>query len=252
MNFVDKKLLLSPNVAEIMHKHVDHIDQLVAQHGEPAVFHKSDGSPITPLDLALSAFFEELWAQHWPQYTFYSEEKFSSWAYPLLALDPLDGTREYINRRPEWAVSLGLLLGPDFSGEGWIYNPVTKSLYANPALRKFQVKKMYQGEISRTEWEQIPFDKSQPLYPLQPLGSIAYKLGRLAMGETDFVISFRPKNIWDIAAGTILCRQAGMKFYAEGQEVNLAQKLFRPPLIWCHPELFTELSQTYCGTGTSH
>jgi myo-inositol-1(or 4)-monophosphatase len=243
---VDKKSLLNQKLRLSLGKYVDQIDQQVLCHAVPQVKYKPDGSPVTPLDLLLSDFFAQIAAQEFPAYTFYSEESFSSWRFPLLALDPIDGTREYIAGRAEWAISVGLVEAEDFTGEGWIYNPITRQLFAEPMLKPFVAKSHYVGEISRSEWEKgeiPPLDDEK--FKLNPMGSIAYKLARLSHGETDYVLSCRPKNIWDIAAGTILCRQAGLKFYAQGREVTEVKQLFQPPLIWCHPQLFPELCSLF-------
>ena len=77
------------------------------------------------------------------------------------------------------------------------------------------------------------------------MGSIAYKLARLANGESDFVVSLAPKNIWDIAGGTLLCFKSGMKFYSQGKEVTKVQKLYQPPLIWSSSEVSPELLKLF-------
>lgn len=219
---------------------------IVRKHPTPVIQKKADGSPVTELDIALSEFIEEKFTNE-TDLTFYSEEKFSSWKFPLLALDPLDGTREYILNRSEWAMSIGLFPESDFSkGEGWVFNPLTEECFDEAIPKSFQEKSIYRGEVSRSEWEQGLFKSvKETKLKIDPMGSIAYKLGRLSHGDCDFVVSLRPKNIWDVAGGTVLCQKAGMKFYSQGKEVKDVQKLYLPPLIWCHEELFSLLSQSF-------
>lgn len=204
---------------------------------------KLDGSPVTALDLALSELTEKIAEKHFPGVIFYSEEKFSKWGFPLLAIDPLDGTREYLARRPEWALSIGIFNSEDFKGQGWVYNPVTKELFEEESITlTYPQKQQYRGEVSRTEWENNLFVKLKSnKFKLQPMGSIAYKLGRLSAGKIDFVISLYPKNIWDIAGGSLLCQKSGIKFYSEGREVTEVKQKYLPPLIWCREEIFSEL-----------
>ena len=241
---MDKKQLLSPNLATIMLNFATKINHLVGLHPSPKIQIKNDGSPVTELDLALSRLLEDMALEFYPEVTFYSEEKYSDWKFPLLAIDPLDGTREYIRNRPEWAVSVGHFESSAFSGEGWVYNPVTKELYQSEMLPvSFKVKPQYSGEVSHSEWNKGQYQllKSEK-FKLTPVGSIAYKLGRLAAGQVDFVISLAPKNIWDIAGGTLLCQKSKIKFYSQGKEVTEVLPTYLPPLIWCHEELFEELS----------
>lgn len=233
---MDKKFLLSQTS-------VDAIDQIVKNHPIPASTFKEDGSPVTQLDLSLSEFIEKLCLRQFPNHTFYSEEKFSEWKFPLIALDPLDGTREYINGNPEWAISLGIFNKNEFVGEGWIYNPLTKEQFDHGKYLPFEKKSRYCGEVSRSEWESGFFKNfSSQKFSLSPMGSIAYKLGRLSHNKCDFVVSLRGKNIWDIGAGTLLCKEAGFKFYSQGKEVSEVKPFYEAPLIWCSEEIFSELS----------
>ncbi len=240
---MDKKLLLGPNLARIMVDYVPNINELVALLPFSPPSSESDGSPVTALDLALSELIETIAAKYFPDVVFYSEEKFSTWGFPLLAIDPLDGTREYLARRPEWALSIGLFDSQDFKGQGWVYNPVTKELFEEESIvATYPQKSHYLGEVSRTEWESNLFVKlKSDKFKLQPMGSIAYKLGRLSAGKIDFVISLYPKNIWDIAGGSLLCQKSGIKFYSEGREVTEVKQKYLPPLIWCREEIFLEL-----------
>lgn len=241
---MDKKQLLSPNLARIMVDLIPQINELTRLHPSAPATMKLDGSPVTSLDLALSVLIENMALVKYPQVTFYSEENYSKWDFPLLAIDPLDGTREYIRNRPEWAVSIGLFSSSQFEGEGWVYNPLTQELFNSQLPSNNHVDKShFYGEVSHSEWDKGLFQLfKSPKFTLKPMGSIAYKLGRLAAGKIDFVISLAPKNIWDIAGGTLLCHQSGMKFYSQGKEVTEVKQLYQPPLIWCHEELFPELS----------
>ena len=243
---MDKKSLLIKSLAKTMKIHLESLNNLVQQHPIARIQHKSDGSPVTDLDHSLSAYIEAIFDREFKDSTFYSEEKFSEWKFPLLALDPLDGTREYIEGRNEWAISLGYFPSEEFAGEGWIYNPKTGECFSEVCPIPFKKKPSYKGEVSRSEWKSGLFTgKNTTEFGVEPVGSIAYKLGRLSSGQSDFVVSLRPKNIWDIAGGTLLCKEAGLKFYSQGKEVKKVQKLYEPPLIWCHEELFSELSQIY-------
>lgn len=226
--------------------HLPQINNIVRNNPSAQIATKSDGTPVTQLDILLSEYIESLMDKHFPHVTFYSEENFSDWKFPLLALDPLDGTREYIEGRDEWAVSLGVFPNHDFKGEGWVYNPKTSECFSNPKKIHFKDKSIFRGEVSRSEYKSGLFqNQKSERFVIGPMGSIAYKLGRLSDDKCDFVVSLRPKNIWDIAGGTLLAKMAGMKFYSQGREVTTVEKVYKAPLIWCHEEIFSELSKLY-------
>lgn len=225
---------------------LDRIDGVVQQHLIPEVHLKADHSPVTTLDIVLSKLVEEIHSAHFARSIFYSEENYNDWAFPLMAIDPLDGTREYAEGRSEWAVSIGYFTDEKFEGEGWVYNPMTRERFDAPEKLTFTSKANYVGEVSGHEWKSGLYkNHKSEKFQIKPLGSIAYKLGRLSYGKTDFVVSLNPKNIWDIAGGTLLCNQAGLKFYSQGRLVTKVQKTFEPPLIWCPEELFSELSALF-------
>lgn len=225
-----------------MSSHFPDIKSLLNKYPRPLITIKTDGSPVTELDLALSALMESVSHTHYPDCCFYSEENFSDWKFPLLALDPLDGTREYIDGRPEWALSVGIFEDEDFTGEGWVANPVSNEIFSMKTVKEFIPKDTLIGEASRSEFKQGLYDDFESeKFSLIPRGSIAYKLGKLSHGKIDFVVSLRPKNIWDIAGGTLLCKQGGYKFYSGGREVTKVAKLYEPPLLWCHPSVLPEL-----------
>ena len=245
---MDKKPLLIKYLARILKNHLAGIDDLVRRYPQAEVQFKQDGSPVTELDLFLSSHIELIMQDNYPEATFYSEEKFDEWKFPLVALDPLDGTREYIEGRDEWAISVGLFQSENFEGEGWVYNPKCSEEFTQDVVPyEFHTKSSYLGEVSRSEYNKQLFQRfyDEGKFVIKPVGSIAYKLARLAYQNSDFVVSLRPKNIWDIAGGTLICKKAGLKFYSQGKEVTTVQKLYEPPLIWCHEELFSELSKIF-------
>lgn len=243
---VDKKSLMDRNLADIMSSHNPDIASLLKKFPHPLVKMKPDGSPVTELDLALSELMEEISKKHFSDCCFYSEENFGAWKFPLLALDPLDGTREYVAGRAEWALSVGIFESDRFEGEGWVANPVTKEIFSMKTLKPFVLKDKLRGEASRSEFDQGLYDRVQSdKFEIIPRGSIAYKLGKLSAGKLDFVVSLRPKNIWDIAGGSLLCKAAGLEFYSRGEIVTTVAKLYEPPLLWCHPSVFRKLSEQF-------
>ena len=130
-------------------------------------------------------------------------------------VDPIDGTREYLEGVPEYAVSVGLSV----EGEpvlGVVYNPAKDEMYAaiscDPVERDpARPQRNFEALVGRGEhrWDELP--------PLpgggraRGVGSVAYRLALLADGTGDAVLTGYGRSEWDVAAGIALCRAAGLR-----------------------------------------
>ncbi len=136
-------------------------------------------------------------------------------------VDPLDGTREFVQGIPEFCVSIGYVENGK-PVAGGICNPATKETIigaidcgvtyngqpAQPSQRKTLKGSLIlasRSEVKRGEWQQ--FLSSD--YQIRPMGSVAYKLGLVAAGKADITFTLTPKNEWDVAAGAALVQSAG-------------------------------------------
>lgn len=229
-------------------------------HGLSEVKTKDDNTLVTEVDFFISNLVENIFKNNkdYASYTFYSEEKNNIFSYPCIILDPIDGTKEMVNGVNECAISLSVLEGPSMI-EGvvekkpmhlnwsWIYNPFTGfergSFNNNFTLRVESEKKELFGLVSRTEWAKGTYGNMENIHPR---GSIAFKLGLLASGACDFVISTTPKNIWDIAAGTHLCVQQGIYLHSSSGVIeSLDKALYKPPLLWCSSKNLPSLTKKF-------
>ncbi|MBC7714351.1 MAG: hypothetical protein H7177_13485 [Rhizobacter sp.] len=214
---------------------------------------KSDNSIVTEIDLFVSTLLKEKLKAH-PEFNFYnffSEEEYDQLIFPCAILDPIDGTRELVKGRAECAVSLALMKSSDLSDPsnyGWLYNPFSGfSLDSSVPFvaSNDKSKQKVLGMVSRSEFEKGYFNNFiniDPRIEITPRGSVAFKLGLLASGGCEFVLSLSPKNIWDIAAGTILCAQRGIKLYQNGVEIkHLDEVLVKGILMWAPEELAEDL-----------
>jgi len=184
-------------------------------------------NPVTTADHAADSLLKEMLTESCPDYGWLSEETVDS---PdrlskerVWVVDPLDGTKEFIEGVPQFVVSIAIVE----NGEpvvGVLYNPVTKDTFAaakgegaflndNPihCVTKDSVGDMVilnsRSETRRGLWE--PF--ANTFGELRAIGSVAYKLGLTAAGKADIFASLRPKNEWDICAGNCIINEAGGK-----------------------------------------
>jgi myo-inositol-1(or 4)-monophosphatase len=136
-------------------------------------------------------------------------------------VDPLDGTREFVDGLPEWCISVGLVQS-GVAVAGGTSNPATGEVFLgamdcgvtyNGSAVRTSAWDCLQGarvlasrsEYKRGEWQQ--FDGGQ--FSIQPMGSVAYKLSLVAAGLADATWTLSPKHEWDIAAGVALVMAAG-------------------------------------------
>ena len=135
-------------------------------------------------------------------------------------VDPLDGTREFINGIPEFAVAIALI-EDGVPVLGVTYNPIKRELYSSARgagcylnsqrvrVTRTRVLKRAtvlasRSETARGEWQ--VFDK---MLKVSPTGSVAYKLAMVAAGKGDATFTRSPKSEWDIASGAALVAEAG-------------------------------------------
>jgi len=136
-------------------------------------------------------------------------------------VDPLDGTREFVAGIPEWCVSVGLV-EQGRAVAGGICNPATDELILGSretgvTLNGKPVQASQReglagalvlasrSEVKRGEWDRF---RGAP-FTIRPMGSVAYKLARVAAGLADATWTLVPKHEWDVAAGVALVEAAG-------------------------------------------
>lgn len=210
---------------------------------------KSDHSPVTEIDLLISTKIKNLKSASkvLASHHFFSEEDQESFGFPSIILDPIDGTRELVTGVNECAISLAILENEKFAGFSWIYNPFNHFEISSGREKKMITPNDYAGRpllgfLSRSEWKDGFGKNHSNDIVFKPVGSIAYKLALCAGGAADFVFSFRPKNIWDIAAGTMLLRERGFVLYERGIPVELVEnRRYMPPLLWTLPENYDRI-----------
>jgi len=184
---------------------------------------QADRTVVTKADIEADRILQDHLGKAFPDYGWLSEETKDDGSRfnrdRVWIVDPMDGTREFVMKVPEFVVSVALAE----KGQiilGVIYNPCTGELYE--AVRhggtNLNGKRLYcdhklddkpKVEVSRSDIEKNRFVDYESYLDLHPCGSIAYKLARLAVGRADSTLSVTPKNESDIAAGVLLVTEGG-------------------------------------------
>lgn len=191
------------------------------------VTHKAPDQPLTEADLEADRILRERLLAETPDYGWLSEESADR---PdrlererVWIVDPIDGTRSFIRRRPEFAISVGLV-ERGRAVLGVVSNPASCELYwavlgrgafgRDPGgmERRLHVRPESASRsllASRTELAAGEFEPFRDAWELLPVGSTAYKLARVAAGDGSAFISRGAKSEWDVCAGALLVQEAG-------------------------------------------
>jgi 3'(2'), 5'-bisphosphate nucleotidase len=200
-----------------------------------SVRHKADGSPVTDADLAAEAAIRDSLMRLAPALPIISEEQATP-PQPLprdasyFLVDPLDGTREFIAGRDEYAVNIALMAGgaPVLGivaapAQGLIWRGIvgrgadrlafTPDGARSPAV-PIHTRALPHDELvvlvsrSHLEPRTQAFLNALPKARAIPCGS-AVKFCRVADGSADLYPRLAPTRDWDVAAGHALVEAAG-------------------------------------------
>jgi myo-inositol-1(or 4)-monophosphatase len=185
---------------------------------------KGPDNPVTRADLEANACIQALVTAAFPADGWLSEETADSTdrlaRRRVWVVDPLDGTKEFIQHIPEFCVCIALVEdGRPVLGVQ--YNPAADRLYVavrgegttvNDAPAHVSAGRRVADAVvlaSRSEDKRGEWDVFKPRCRVTLTGSVAFKLAELATGHGDATFTLTPKNEWDICAGTVLVEEAG-------------------------------------------
>lgn len=192
--------------------------------GKIEVREKSHDNPVTEADLRANEAIRSRIQAAFPGDGWLSEEtadsrerlsKRRAWI-----IDPLDGTKEFIQHIPELCVCIALVEdGRPIVGVE--YNPIRDEMFTAARGHGLRlngapawvstVATLADARVlaSRSEDKRGEWDPYKPLMRVTLTGSVAYKLALIAAGRADATFSLTPKNEWDVCAGTMLIEEGG-------------------------------------------
>lgn len=206
---------------------------------------KGRDNPVTEADLQANARIQEIIHGAYPADGWLSEETADNAARLQLPrvwiVDPLDGTKEFVNHIPEFCVCISLVE----NGEPIVavsYDPIRDEAFAaeggggltvngTPA-RVSRVGTLAEARVlaSRSEDKRGEWDAFRPHMHVELTGSVAFKLALVAAGRADATFSLTPKNEWDICAGTLLITEGGGRMTGrDGEPLRFNQRETRRP-----------------------
>lgn len=182
------------------------------------VWEKVPGSPVCEADIAVDTFLKRELGALLPSAGWLSEETVDHperLARGLCWLvDPIDGTRDFVRGRAGWSVSVALVsegrpligaLSAPARGEYW------SAIAGQGAIRNgFKLVASRRDQLSGSR---VPADSlarvDADLVTVEKPNSIALRIAMVGANEADLLATIRWGFEWDIAAATLIAREAG-------------------------------------------
>ena len=198
---------------------------------EIETFSKGTNDYVTNVDKAAEAAIIEIIRKSYPNHTIITEESGAlegSESEVQWIIDPLDGTTNFINGLPHFAVSIAIRV-KGRTEAGVVYDPIRNELFTavrgegaklNELRLRIEPKRELNGTVLATGFPFKQASKSMPLQfaMMQALitdvadfrrtGSAALDLCYTAAGRVDGYFEIGIKA-WDVAAGELIVREAG-------------------------------------------
>jgi myo-inositol-1(or 4)-monophosphatase len=184
---------------------------------------KAGSSPVSEADIAVNDFLAARLPPRLPDAGWLSEETEDNdartRASSVWVIDPIDGTRAFLDQRPDWSVSIALVEGtrPTVAA---LFAPVTDEMFLatlgggatlNGARLKIPPGDGLTG--ARVAGPKSYLDRLGELNPRvlpQPtVYSLALRAARVASGEFEATFASRNSHDWDLAAADLLVHEAG-------------------------------------------
>jgi len=194
------------------------------RRGDYQIGSKGKDNPVTQADLEADRALKRLLHDPFPEYGWLSEETADSEARlkcrRVWIVDPLDGTKEFIQGIPEFCVAVALV-EEGHPVLGVTYNPITHEMFWSArgmgchlnteAVRVTRTRVLRRANVlaSRSETARGEWEVFHGRLRVSPTGSVAYKLALVAAGKGDATFTRSPKSEWDIASGAALLAEAG-------------------------------------------
>jgi len=199
----------------------------------PDVWMKPGASPVSEADIAVDLFLKDVLRKARPDYGWLSEETADSPerldAARTFIVDPIDGTRAFIDDRDMWCVSVAVVEG----GRPYV------GVLACPAMGEFYTATLGGGAnldgrrlkidpgprdpaiagpkpLVEAAKAQFPTMRSVPYIP-----SLAYRVAMVASGRIDATFVKPKSHDWDLAAADLILAEAGGSIRERNGEVPL-------------------------------
>jgi myo-inositol-1(or 4)-monophosphatase len=186
--------------------------------------YKAGNSPVTNADLAADALLKTQLGAARPDYGWLSEETADDperlGKRRLFVVDPIDGTRAFLNDRPWWAISIAVV-EDQRPIAGVVFAPELQETYAAAAgggatLNGAPIRTSGTEALEGCAMAGDPRLFPNPRWPVpwpamrvEQRNSTALRMCLVAAGAFDAAVAPVAKSDWDVAAGDLIATEAG-------------------------------------------
>ena len=189
----------------------------------PNAWSKAGGSPVTEADMAVDTLLRTTLLAKRPNYGWLSEETADDPARcacdTIFVVDPIDGTRGFIQGDDRWCVSLAIVHRgrPTFAA---LYAPARDELYTAQAgegawLRRERLRAADRATLVGASlagprgWLKSAIIREGGADIQSHVPSLAYRFASVASGVSDLAFASPGAHDWDLAAADLLVHEAG-------------------------------------------
>ena len=204
--------------------------------GEVKTWDKDKNHPVTEADIAVNDYLLTTLQTARADYGWLSEETkddFSSRrSKRSFVVDPIDGTRAFIDRNPHFTICLAVIEN-GVSVAGVVYNPLTEEMFeavsgGGARLNGSKISPSICSTVQNCTMIGYPRKFRRLGWPDMDVcirNSMAYRIVMVAAGLRDAAVSFTPKSDWDLAAASLIASEAGgICTDLEGASFNYAKQ----------------------------
>ena len=195
-------------------------------------WNKGPDNPVTEADYKINNLLQSKLCTHRKDYGWLSEESTDDLTRltkrAVWVVDPIDGTKAFINRKPEFTICIALVVD-SLPIIGIVYNPATEELYEavrdqgsklnGKVINVSNCNNLNQASLlaSSTSFKNFNFKTSNKSTKFTFVNSIAYRIALVASGKYDATVTLSQKSDWDIAAAILIAQEAGgISSYSDG------------------------------------
>ena len=188
------------------------------------VWYKSGNSPVSEADQQVDEFLRETFVKLRPDYGWLSEETDDDPArlgkQKVVVVDPIDGTRGFIDGRVEWCISIAVV-EDGRPVEAVLFCPALARMYQASAgggakengipIKTAPARQLPKLTGSKKLIQTIRENMSDKFEVTDFVPSLAYRIAMVATGELDGAFARPGASEWDLAAADLILSEAGGK-----------------------------------------
>ncbi len=188
----------------------------------PKVWTKNAASPVSEADIAVDTLLKQRLLEARPDYGWLSEETEDDLSRmkktALFVVDPIDGTRAFVNGERTWCISVAVVIGGR-PVAGVLDCPATGEVFEAAAgngafLNGKPIRVSAPAGGFHLAGPKPIIEKAAPHLPgpvrrHDPVPSLAYRIAMVAAGRIDGTYVKPDARDWDLAAADIILSEAG-------------------------------------------